>query len=147
MAPVQQAMSLWFETIDPPKYKAYREHVDKMVEADTGLGAFKYTNNMSFLGIACLRNIQSHNHKDAGDAAMRHSWAGMTCVGDFKGGELCFPDLDVKLRYLPGDIILFRASILQHFVRTTSKIFRLFHISDMWLWLLSHCYTLLIKQF
>lgn len=117
MAPVQQAMSLWFETVAPAKYEAYRQHVDTMAEADTGLSAFKFTSNMSFLGLAYLKNIQAHNHKDKG--GVRDGWVGMTCVGEFKGGELCFPDLDVKLRFLPGDIILFRSCILQHFVRAT----------------------------
>lgn len=119
IAPVQQAVSLWFEAIDKVKYKSYRDQVDMMVKADTGRGAFKFANSMAFLGVASLRNILSHNHKDAGDNC--DGWAAMTCVGDFTGGELCFPDLDVKLRYLPGDVILFRASMLQHFVKTTSK--------------------------
>jgi hypothetical protein len=110
-------MSLWLETVAPVKYKAYRQHVDRLVKADTGLSAFHFTNNMSFFGMACLRNIQVYNHKDKG--GVRDGWVGMTCVGEFKGGELCFPDLDVKLRFLPGDIIIFRSCILQHFIRTT----------------------------
>lgn len=101
MAPVQQAMSLWFETIDKPDYTRFRNQVDKMVDADTGLGAFRFAKTQAFLGFAALRNIQSHNHKDRSEHACRDGWAGMTCVCDFKGGELCFPDLDVKLRYIP----------------------------------------------
>jgi predicted 2-oxoglutarate/Fe(II)-dependent dioxygenase YbiX len=43
----------------------------------------------------------------------------MTCLGGFTGGELCLPDLDVKLRFLPGDVIMFRSAVLQHFIRAT----------------------------
>ncbi|KAK0122410.1 hypothetical protein ONS95_010649 [Cadophora gregata] len=117
MAPIHQAMSLWFEAIDRQRYKTYREQVDRMTRADTGLEAVKFTNNHTFLGMASLRNVQVRNHRDRGD--IRDGWVGMTCTGAFTGGELCLPDLDLKLRFLPGDVIFFRGCALQHFINTT----------------------------
>ncbi|KAE8440977.1 hypothetical protein EG329_006140 [Mollisiaceae sp. DMI_Dod_QoI] len=117
MAPIQQMMSLWFEVIDPVRYKIFKGHVDMMCDDDTGMDAIRYTQNQSFLGIASLRNVQVHNHKDKGD--VRDGWIGMTCVGAFTDGELCLPDLNLKVRFLPGDLIFFRIAVLQHFIRAT----------------------------
>ncbi|PVH80933.1 hypothetical protein DL98DRAFT_654382 [Cadophora sp. DSE1049] len=118
MAPVQQAISLWFETIDRQRYKSYRQQVDLMTKANTGLEAVKFANNHSFLGMASLRNVQVRNQRDRGD--IRDGWVGMTCTGAFTGGELCLPDLNLKLRFLPGDVIFFRSCALQHFINTTT---------------------------
>ena len=117
MAPVQQAMSLWFEAIDEDRYKLYRGHVDFLEEEDAGVSLIKFANNQSFLGLANLRNVQVHNHKDKGD--VRDGWVGMACTGSFTGGELCLLDLELKLRFLPGDVVFFRSCVLQHFVRQT----------------------------
>lgn len=40
----------------------------------------------------------------------------MTCVGAFSGGELCLPQLDVKLAFQPGDVVFFRSAVLEHFI-------------------------------
>lgn len=115
MAPVHQAISLWFETIDNERYHECRALVDKLAEADTGLEVVKYAQTQSFLALAALRNMQARNHKDRTNVT--DGWAGMTCVGSFTGGELCLPDLDVNITFLPGDVIFFRSSLLEHFVR------------------------------
>lgn len=115
MAPVHQAISLWFETIDKPRYEECRLLVDKLADADTGLEVVKYAQTQSFLALATLRNMQARNHKDRTNVT--DGWAGMTCVGSFTGGELCLPDLDVNITFLPGDVIFFRSSLLEHFVR------------------------------
>lgn len=118
LAPAQQAMSLWFEAIDKEKYKMYRSQVDFMAGEDTGMSTIKFSNNQSFMGIACLRNLLAHNHKDQG--SVRGGWVGMTCEGAFTGGELCLPDQDVKIRFLPGDVVSFRSSVMSHFVHSNT---------------------------
>jgi hypothetical protein len=40
----------------------------------------------------------------------------MICSGDFEGGELCVPGLDLKLGHKPGDIIFLRSSLFEYFV-------------------------------
>lgn len=55
----------------------------------------------------------------------------MCCFGDFKDGELCLPTLSaeidgcmkqgVKIAYRPGDVIVFRAILLGHFVSKFSR--------------------------
>ena len=38
-------------------------------------------------------------------------WVGMTCVGNFVGGELHLPDFEMSLRFLPGDVVFLREGI------------------------------------
>jgi hypothetical protein len=42
-------------------------------------------------------------------------WAWVWCVGDFEGGELCLPQLGVKIPLVPGQLIAFMAGSLAHF--------------------------------
>ena len=67
-----------------------------------------------FHGLALLRNLQVDAHKDRSDVP--NGWVAMVCLGDFSGGYLALPDLGVKLDFKPGDIILFRSRLLEHFV-------------------------------
>lgn len=117
MAPVQQAMSLWLEGIDPSRYKSYREQIDRMIAEDTGMEAITFKRNQSFLGLACLRNLQSYNHRDKGK--VKDGWVGMICTGAFTCGELCLPDLKMKVRCLPDDVVFLRGCALQHIIAPT----------------------------
>jgi len=47
---------------------------------------------------------------------VKDGWVAMICCGEFEGGELCFPELGLKLEHKPGDIIFFRSTLLKHFV-------------------------------
>ena len=40
----------------------------------------------------------------------------MSCTGPFTGGLLVLPDLEVKVQFEPGDIIFFRACLLEHYL-------------------------------
>ncbi|THH20618.1 hypothetical protein EUX98_g8549 [Antrodiella citrinella] len=64
-----------------------------------------------FLGRVTLYNLQTAIHMDKMDAICV-----CFCGGQFVGGEAIFPDLHVKFRYRPGDIIIFRSAGLWHMV-------------------------------
>lgn len=115
IAPVQQIMSLWFEAIDPAQYKEYRDHVDLMCKDDTGMEGIRFAQNHSFLGVALNRNLEVANHRDSGDVP--DGYVGMMCCGRFTGGELSLPDFGFRCQFLPGDVVLFRSALLQHFVQ------------------------------
>jgi hypothetical protein len=115
LALVQEIMSLWFETIGTKQYKEYKSHViDLMCTEDTGMEAIRLSQNHSFLGIATIRNLEAHNHRDFGDEL--DGWVGMTWCGRLGGRELCLPELGFRCTFLPGDIVFFRSALLQHFV-------------------------------
>ncbi|KAG1733225.1 uncharacterized protein EDB91DRAFT_1031608, partial [Suillus paluster] len=53
-------------------------------------------------------NVLPHcNGLDAGPAAI-------FCMGQYSGGECYLTDLQIKLRYHPGDVLIFRAGDLYH---------------------------------
>lgn len=64
--------------------------------------------------MAILHNCQVDPHKDAGD--IRDGWVAMTCVGDFEDGLLVLPELNIKLEYLPGDVVFMRSSLVEHYI-------------------------------
>jgi hypothetical protein len=106
-------MSAWFKALDEECYQEYRAHF-KYMASITRLCGLEVSKVQCWLGLAVLRNLQVFNHKDKGD--VRDGWVGMTCFGDFTGGELCLPQLSLKLDFKPGDVILFRSSVLEHWV-------------------------------
>lgn len=77
---------------------------------------------MCFMGVAVNKNNKVLPHKDVSD--FRDGWAVMCCFGDFENGELCLPTLKItteeggkqgmRIRYGPGDVALFRATLLEH---------------------------------
>ncbi|KAK0191928.1 hypothetical protein F5146DRAFT_1135653 [Armillaria mellea] len=67
-------------------------------------------NQSCFLGLAMVWKLQVDAHVD------ERNWhlCTITCGGNFMGGALHLPDLDVSLEYKPGDIVIFRSSMLYH---------------------------------
>lgn len=51
-------------------------------------------------------------HED--DKDWRNGFCAVTALGDFTGGELMFPELNLSFIIKPGDVILFRSWILYH---------------------------------
>ena len=40
----------------------------------------------------------------------------MVCIGQFCQGSLVLPQLNLRVKFEPGDVIFFRASFLEHFL-------------------------------
>ena len=53
-------------------------------------------------------------HKDKGD--VKDGWVVIIYCGEFKGGELYFSGLGLKLEHKPGDVIFFHSTLLEYFV-------------------------------
>ena len=75
---------------------------------------FKVSRRACFHGLALLHNLQVDAHKDQSDVP--NGWVAMVCWDNFSRGYLALLDLGVKLDFKPGDIILFRSRLLEHFV-------------------------------
>ncbi|RPB06917.1 hypothetical protein P167DRAFT_478219, partial [Morchella conica CCBAS932] len=67
-----------------------------------------------FHGVAILRNLRVRPHRDGGDR--KDGYTMMICAGNFTGGYLVLPQLGIKLDFKPGDIIMFKAALLEHFL-------------------------------
>lgn len=104
-----QSLGLLFLTIDPWMYQTY------WTKFQNDLCLYlNVSRRACFHGLALLRNVQVASHKDMSGAPM--GWVAITCLGDFSGGNLVFPDLGIKLDFKPGDVIFFRSRLLEHFV-------------------------------
>lgn len=77
------------------------------------------------MAIAVLVKHRVGSHNDQVD--FLDGWTAMCCFGEFSGGDLCLPGIEVedfegqavgemRLRYRPGDVIFLRASLLEHFL-------------------------------
>ena len=113
LAQVLQSIGIFYEAIDPDAYVRYRANWEYFVHK-TPLRLLDVSRRQCFLGLALLRGAQVGIHTDKGD--VREGWVAMICSGNFEGGELCVPGLNLKLGHKPGDIIFFRSSLLEHFV-------------------------------
>lgn len=67
-------------------------------------------NRSCFLGMATVWKLNVDAHID------RNDWSicALTCGGNFAGGRLHLPDLNVTFRCKPGDIVIFRSNLLYH---------------------------------
>ncbi|KAI1077664.1 hypothetical protein F5B20DRAFT_592706 [Whalleya microplaca] len=59
-------------------------------------------------------NSFTQRHCDKHD--IKHGFASLIPLGNYSGGDLCFPQLGLKLDYKPGSCLIFRGTELEHFV-------------------------------
>ncbi|RYP86346.1 hypothetical protein DL770_004938 [Monosporascus sp. CRB-9-2] len=72
--------------------------------------------------------INSFTGRHADKTDVRHRFAGLVALGDYVGGDICFPPLATALDYQPGDCGIFRGAEMEHFVAdwTGYRIFLLY---------------------
>lgn len=74
---------------------------------------FNSIDPLAYEGREILFNRMSGIHTDSQDPHL--AYAGLKIAGDFtSGGQLEIPDLDLRLRMLPGDFALIRGRVLKH---------------------------------
>ncbi|KAI1074734.1 hypothetical protein F5B20DRAFT_595935 [Whalleya microplaca] len=71
-------------------------------------------------------NSFTERHADSGD--LKFGFAVLVALGAYEGGDMCFPQLGLKLDYKPGCCMMFRGAELQHFVAdwTGNRIFLIY---------------------
>ncbi|TCD65769.1 hypothetical protein EIP91_002208 [Steccherinum ochraceum] len=74
-------------------------------------GCSPYISEGIFMNRVTLYKLQTSLHRDKKDYLCV-----IFCAGEFIGGEGLFPDLGVKLKYRPGDVIIFYSDALYHAV-------------------------------
>ncbi|RYP93432.1 hypothetical protein DL770_000475 [Monosporascus sp. CRB-9-2] len=75
-------------------------------------------------------NTFTERHCDKTD--VKHGFAALLPLGNYTGGNLCFPQLGLKLEYKPGACAIFRVAELEHFVENWHG-YRIFALpSDSW---------------
>ncbi|KAK7015246.1 hypothetical protein R3P38DRAFT_2518770, partial [Favolaschia claudopus] len=99
-------LSCMFEVAFPEYYSKY--------SAAFKAGVWEIADPGPWIGRAIVYKLQVLEHVDGLDDGPTASF----CVGDFAGGELYLSDIDVKLSYRQGDIIIFMSGLLYHTVGT-----------------------------
>ena len=64
--------------------------------------------------MALICNEQSAPHTD--DKDTEYGWVAMFCHGNFTGGNLILPQLNLAIEYRPGMLIYLRSNLLHHYI-------------------------------
>jgi hypothetical protein len=113
IGPLVQTIGRLFQEIDPDAYQLYRNNYEAYSNSSS-LRHFTVSNRSCFLCLGLLVNTRVSPHKDSND--VKDGWVAMACFGDFDGGELCLPALNCKVPFQPGDVVLFRSAVLEHWI-------------------------------
>jgi hypothetical protein len=113
MAPTLQTVGQLFRALFLDKFKEYEDLYIRSFK-DRGANIMASSTYQCFLNMAVLENLQTGPHKDVGDKT--DGIVVMFCVGKFTGGRLVLPGLGIQIDYKPGDVILFRSALLEHFI-------------------------------
>ncbi|GAA6014503.1 hypothetical protein JCM8202_001561 [Rhodotorula sphaerocarpa] len=106
-------LSIMMEMIVPGAYDLYR-HAFRRLRHRNIFADVVGSPHLLFLAYSLVVNRQVAAHFDNRDP--RYGWAGMSVFGQFVGGDLFFPDLNLRIEYRPGDILIFHSAILRHCV-------------------------------
>ena len=113
-APLTQAVGLHFQAVDSNGYTCYQATYDYMSNW-LRLHALDFSEQACFLRIALLSNLCARPHWDASNSP--NGWVAICAFGDFYGGELVVPELDVTLSLWPGNTVFLQSTLFVHYVR------------------------------
>jgi hypothetical protein len=113
LRPVFHRVNVLLRTVDPTHYRDAEELKHCLMEIHPGYAAMAGNDNMTYDGMEILWNVLSQLHNDKQDPIF--GWALITILGGpFTGGELYLPNLGLRVRMQPGDIIFLRGRVLRH---------------------------------
>lgn len=113
IAPLIQTIGLLFRGVDIEVYTSYLINYNDWLD-ETPLRILQMSNRACFAGLALLRNTQVGPHKDSGD--IKDGWVAMCAWGEFEGGEMILPELQMQLRFQQGGVIFLRSALFEHFI-------------------------------
>ena len=113
LAPATQLTSLVFEVVDPVMHSTYLENY-RQAHINSTLAGWTSSRRACFQGLAVVRNLACDPHKDKSDK--KDGYVAMMCFGDFSGGELVVTELGMRFAFQPGDVVLFRSAVLEHYI-------------------------------
>jgi hypothetical protein len=101
------------ERADPAFFQALSELHKRATAKHAGLAAWTSVDPLLFEGRELLFNRISGRHRDHLDPKL--AYAGLFAAGNFtSGGYIHFPQLNLRVRLLPGDFVLIRGRVLEH---------------------------------
>lgn len=97
---------------DPAFYQQLIQLRDALHKMEPITEAMDHVDPLLFEGREIIFNRMSDFHRDSQDPQL--SYVALYAGGDFTGGMLELPDLKLKVRLEPGDMVLFRGRVLLH---------------------------------
>lgn len=105
-------MNEWFRNIDPTQYVSLETLMAKVEKSHPYMKALNMLDPLKMEGRAIMYNRTTPNHHDVKDSHV--AWACLVLLGRIIKGTLYFPRLNLRVRYIPGDVVWLRGSILDH---------------------------------
>ena len=101
------------QLVDPKFFDAFTQLHQKAKAKHPSLAAWSGVDPFLFEERELLLNRISGRHRDSQDPKL--AYAGLYAAGNFtSGGHLFFPQLNLRVRLLPGDFVLLRGRVLEH---------------------------------
>ena len=101
------------QLVDPKFFGALTQFHQHATAKHASLAAWTSVDSSLFEGRELLFNRISGRHRDHQDPKL--AYAGLYAAGNFKsGGRVFFPQLNLRVRLLPGDFVLIRGRVLEH---------------------------------
>jgi hypothetical protein len=97
--------------LDPEFYKKI-EQLRKIMASRSYMSAFQELDPLMFDGREFLFNCKTALHTDRQDPQL--GWTVLVALGSFTGGDLSMPQLGLKVRFEPGDMVMLRGRVVQH---------------------------------
>ncbi|KAI9765838.1 MAG: hypothetical protein M1840_007120 [Geoglossum simile] len=111
--PLTAAVDLFFSTIDQKLHKAYRAAYQRLNPGEKIFCTTEDPKKELFPLRAILVNTLTEPHVDSDDWI--GGWAWISPFGNFSGGDICLPQLGVRVPLPPGGIVGLRGRELVHF--------------------------------
>lgn len=84
----------------------------KIEDAHPYMRALKIIDPLLMEGRAIMYNRTTPTHRDTPDP--RHAWSCLVLLGRTTSGTLYICRLNLRVRYMPGDVVWIRGHILEH---------------------------------
>lgn len=116
MEPNFECAAAIFKAIDADLYKEYADCYERTICRLDGLRNV-WSPSSVWCSMVLITNLNVDPHRDRTDR--KDGWVLVQCFGDFdeEGGQTVCPELGLIFNMRPGDIILMRSAILEHYVR------------------------------
>ncbi|TDL13271.1 hypothetical protein BD410DRAFT_735567, partial [Rickenella mellea] len=109
---ISKCMNALTEAIDADFAKKLKILREKVIAASGFADALSSIDPLLMEGRCLIFNRRTTIHRDESDPP--EAWALLFVVGSFKGGSMHFPELGLRVRFLPGDVIAMRGQVLEH---------------------------------
>ncbi|KAE9387547.1 hypothetical protein BT96DRAFT_837465, partial [Gymnopus androsaceus JB14] len=105
-------VNAWLQNIDPIQHYSQETLMGKVKDSYPYMRALKVLDPLLMEGRAIMFNRTTPAHRDHRDPPK--AWACLVALGWITAGTLYFPCLNLRVHYLPGDVVWLRGYMLEH---------------------------------